>query len=106
MLDDVLTEHGYADASTFAYGAAVLFWLTDHTHELALLDVGLRDGLCIEFARLLQSRGVPLLFFSGMTARHSLPADLQGVPWLAKPATTSELMRSLRSLARAPTGGP
>jgi DNA-binding response OmpR family regulator len=106
MLEDALTEHGYAVAGPFAYGASALCWLTDHTPDLALLDLGLRDGLCIEVARLLHGRGVPLLFFSGMTARHSLPADLEGVPWLAKPATTSNLMRSLRSLARAPTGGP
>jgi DNA-binding response OmpR family regulator len=102
MLEDVLTEAGYSVPDPFARGAAALDWLRDHTPDLAILDVQLADGSCIEVARLLQRRGVPLLFFSGHILRMGLPADLRGLPWLAKPARSADILGMLRSLE--PTG--
>jgi DNA-binding response OmpR family regulator len=101
MLEDVLTEASYCVPDPFARGAAALEWLRDHTPDLAILDVQLADGSCIEVARMLQRRGVPLLFFSGQIMRMSLPADLQDLPWLAKPARSGDILEMLRSLETA-----
>jgi DNA-binding response OmpR family regulator len=96
-LEDTLQDHGYTIAGPFPTCSTAITWLQDNTPDLAVLDLILSDGPCIELARALRHRNVPILFLSGYS-HHSLPADLQDVEWLEKPFPSDRLMVALRSL--------
>jgi DNA-binding response OmpR family regulator len=99
MLEDALVGGGFAVAGPFHRCSTTLEWLQVHTPDAALLDLRLADGLCIEVARLLRQRGVPILFFSGEVARLNLPDDLKDQPWLEKPASTLAILDAVHALA-------
>jgi DNA-binding response OmpR family regulator len=85
-LEDALADEGYTVAGPFASRSSACAWLEVNTPDLALLDLLLRDGPCVELARTLRRRDVPVVFFSGFTpAEGSLPLDLQDLPWIEKP---------------------
>lgn len=97
-LEDALIEADYSVAGPFNSCVAAHEWLEMHTPDLALLDLRLSDGPCIEVARLLRGRGVPTLIFSGDTSPMSLPPDLRDLPWLGKPVSFDDLIAALQSL--------
>ena len=98
-LEDALSDGGYTVAGPFANGSTALAWLQDNTPDLALLDLVLRDGPCIELACALRRREVPVVFFSGFPPT-GLPLDLQGLPWIEKPVSFGSLMNALSASRR------
>jgi two-component SAPR family response regulator len=103
-LEAYLEENGYQVAGPFLTNADALRWLERHTPELALLDVILKDGPCLELARLLKSRGVPFAIYSGLKPQ-GVPPELEEVPWLQKPVGRADLARVLAELSeRIPPG--
>jgi DNA-binding LytR/AlgR family response regulator len=58
--------------------------------HFALLDVDVTNGKTYEIARLLDFKRVPYVFVSGSVKSH-LPAELQNVPFIAKPFLTSQI---------------
>jgi DNA-binding response OmpR family regulator len=99
-LEDSLEEAGLAVAGPFNSCQAALDWIETHTPAVAILDVQLRDGPCTELARTLADRGVPVLIYSGVD-RHSVPAELDGLPWIEKPASYSDLLAAVRQAVPA-----
>jgi len=69
----------------------------------ALLDINLGGGFVFPLARLLQSKGVPIIFVSGYD-RTILPSDMQDVQLVSKPILGSELTRITRD--HFSPGGP
>jgi two-component SAPR family response regulator len=67
--------------------------------EFAVLDIQVRDGQSYQVARKLKECEIPFVFVSGIDSG-SLPKDLQGAPFLAKPVATGRVVR----LAKALTG--
>jgi DNA-binding response OmpR family regulator len=94
-LEDSLEEAGLAVAGPFTSCTAALDWIETHTPAMVILDVQLRDGPCTGLARTLADRGVPVLIYYGV-ARHSVPAELDGLPWIEKPASYSDLLAVVR----------
>ncbi len=99
-LEATLEDASYSVAGPFASCETACAWLRDHTPDLAVLDFVLRDGSCIELARVLQQRGVPVLFLSGLMRHGSLPMDLQHLRWIEKPVSDEELLGALKQVAR------
>ena len=97
-LEDALFESGYTVAGPFSSCVGALGWLEINTPNLALLDLRLSDGPCIEVARLLKGRNVPVLFLSGEASPKRLPPDLRDLPWLEKPVSFDDLIAALHSL--------
>jgi DNA-binding response OmpR family regulator len=97
-LEDVLAEAGYAIAGSFARRAPAETWLRTNTPDLAVLDAELGDGPCVDLARTLRERGVPVLIFSGQSAHSGLPSDLRSLPWVGKPAKAGDLLAALHTL--------
>jgi DNA-binding response OmpR family regulator len=97
-LEDALIESGYSVAGPFNSCAAAMEWLQGNTPDLAILDVQLADGRCIEVARLLRGRQVPVLFLSGEVSPAHLPPDLRDLPWLGKPVGFDDLMDTVNGL--------
>jgi DNA-binding response OmpR family regulator len=82
-----------------ASGAAALTWLAANTPDAAIIDFLLKDGPGIELARELKRRGVPFVIYSGHPRKSYIPADLQDVPWIEKPADRADLLGALAAVA-------
>ena len=96
-LEDELTEAGFRVAGPFTSCAPALTWLDENTPDVALLDVKLADGLCLEVARTLVRRGVPLVLFSGGIFP-AVQAEFRDVPWFEKPVDYDDLIQTLHEL--------
>ncbi len=66
----------------------------DNRVEFALLDIDVRDGKSFPLATALGERGIPFAFVSG-SMPEDLPVGLRGVPFIAKPFSEAEIIRSL-----------
>ncbi len=96
-LEASLEDAGFAVEGPFASNAEALAWLEDHTPELALLDVLLRDGPCTRLVRALRARGVPFAIYSGLKPQ-IVPPELANVPWLEKPVAREALLKTLSDM--------
>jgi two-component SAPR family response regulator len=96
-----LDEAGFETAGPFLSNAASLRWLHANTPELALLDVLLKDGPCVQLARELKSRGIPFAIYSGLPSAADAPEELRDVPWLEKPVSRETLATTLDQLTCA-----
>jgi CheY-like chemotaxis protein len=98
MMEDLLEELGCEVAGSFASVAAALAWLEGEGRRLdgALLDVNLGAGeMVFPVARLLQARGVPVVFATGYA---NLPdGEFAGAPMLQKPVDHDTLAPAIRS---------
>ena len=101
-LEASLEEAGFTVVASFGSSARALEWLKDETPELALLDVMLKDGTCVQLARELKNRGVPFAIYSGLRPTPDGPPEFREVPWLEKPIGREDLARTLDLLARTP----
>ncbi len=97
-LEAFLEDAGFPVAGPFLSCADALRWLEHNTPEVALLDVSLRDGTSLPIAHELKGRNTPFAVYSGLPFTRNLPDELQGVPWLEKPAPREELTATIASL--------
>jgi CheY-like chemotaxis protein len=74
----------------------------DDLFHFALLDVDVTNGKTYEIARLLDIKRVPYVFVSGSVRSH-LPAELQNVPFIAKPFLNSQIRDAVLAASR-PSG--
>lgn len=92
-LADDLDAQGYTTAGPFTCAGAVK-WLTTHTPDIAVLDVDLQSGSCVEMARELKRRNVPFIVYSAHEQRYALP-EFHDVPWVSIPSTADALHKAL-----------
>ena len=92
-IQDDLESNGYAVAGPFATCAEATAWLKAETPGLAILAVHLRDGTCVDLARELRERNVPMIVYSG-ERRQAVP-ELQDAEWLEKPASPERLLAAV-----------
>jgi len=104
-LEADLEEAGFEVAGPFATAEDALRWLDDRAPAVALLDVQLRAGTCIELARELRRRGIPFAVCSGRLRDTAPPPELAGAPWLEKPVDRAFLLRTLFGLVPAAGAG-
>lgn len=103
-LAEELERLGYTVGGPLACAAA-LEWLATQTPAMAVLDVDLQSGSCVDLARALRARDVPILVFSTHDQRHSLP-EFRDLPWLSMPAPMNALGAALAAVAAGqPLGG-
>jgi len=97
-LEAYLEENGFAVAGPFPTKGKALRWLTSETPDLALLDVMLADGNCLDLARELKRRGIPFAVYSALPPTDAEHPELGGVPWLEKPVDREVVVRTLGDL--------
>jgi len=100
-LEAYLEDAGFAVAGPFLSCADALRWLEHNTPEVAVLDVSLRDVSSLPIALTLKERNTPFAIYSGLPFTPGLPNELQGVPWLEKPAPREQLTETMARLSRA-----
>jgi DNA-binding response OmpR family regulator len=98
-------DAGFSPATVMSSCAKTLAWLDLNTPNIAILDIGLKDGTCSEVARVLVDRHVPFVVCSA-----SLEKDVEtifhGGLWIPKPWDPNELVRALRDISSAPAELP
>jgi DNA-binding response OmpR family regulator len=97
-ITDDLQEAGYRVAGPFRRGADAVAWLEENEADLAMLDLVLRDGLCVALAERLRRNGVPFLIFSGYFRGPDLPIAFRGAPWIEKPGGFEAILAKLEEL--------
>jgi len=98
-LESYFQDEGCA-ATSLCTCADARRWLGAQTPSAAILDYMLKDGSCTDLARILRSRGVPFVVYSGLPPHAACP-ELQDVPWISKPATRMTLMGTLLRLIQS-----
>jgi DNA-binding response OmpR family regulator len=96
-LEEELEGVAYEIAGPFSTCAEAIHWLKTATPDVAVLDIHLRDGTCVELARELTARGVPFAVFSGEDQAHTLP-EFKSAAWISKPALRAELLDAVARL--------
>ena len=96
-LEDGFYDEGFKVAGPFSTCADALASLEREIPDLAVLDALLKDGTCLELARELQRRGVPFIIHSGAPLFEEHAAELNGVPWIQKPALVEEVVSAATS---------
>lgn len=102
-LSDALEQAGYRVLGPFATSHEALAAMEQESPTLAIVDIVLRDGVCIALGDTLRQRSVPFLVHSGLQPRDESHAlSFRGVPWLAKPALPEDVVVLLNELAFLP----
>ncbi|RYF24002.1 MAG: response regulator [Oxalobacteraceae bacterium] len=95
----VLQAAGAQIAGPFATAANALKDLQHCVPDCALLDVNLGEGASFGLARMLLTRGIPFLFFTGYDA-NALLAEFAGVERLEKPVNAARLVQAVETCCR------
>jgi len=84
--------------TSFASCADALKWLAENTPDIAIIDIFLRDGECMEVADILVERGVPFVVHSARrkVTHESHRIFLKGI-WVPKPAVPNDLARTVEA---------
>jgi DNA-binding response OmpR family regulator len=98
-LENYLEDEGFT-CFTASSSSDAITWLKDHNPSVAVLDYKLKDGPCASLATMLRQRGVPFVIYSGFPAGAAC-RELQGVPWIDKPAARTTLLQAVVALASA-----
>ena len=97
-LSDALEKAGYSVLGPAGTAAEALQRLAADTPTLAVIDMVLNDGRCTHLARELRQRGIPFLVHSSCRRDHRLTGDVEGAPWLNKPALPYDVVTLLDEL--------
>lgn len=97
-LEDLFGDAGYGVTGPFASCAGALQWLETSLPDVAVLDVTLSDGPCLELALELRRQRVPFLIYSGRDAIEECPPELRDVLWLEKPGSLEALLGPVQEL--------
>lgn len=99
-LEQVLHDLGCVVLGPLATMADALALLQAERPDLALLDIGLRDGLVTPLARHLAELGVPFALMTGYSLGRLPEPALQAAPCLSKPYQLNELVAMLLHLVQ------
>lgn len=82
-------------------------WLEANTADIAIVDFMLKDDPATELVEELNTRAIPFVIYSGYPPRQSRTSELQGVPWLQKPTSRDDLLKTVLMTLMAVSGqGP
>ena len=98
-IQDELERAGHSVAGPFSTCAEAMRWLETNTPNIAVLDIQLRDGACVELARELMRLKVPFAVYSGEFQSATLP-EFKDAKWISKPARPQSLLKALAELPR------
>lgn len=85
---------GFDMIQTSGSCADALEWLKTQTPTVAILDIHLKDGACVDVAAALNARSVPFIVCSGAHPEDADPHLSSGI-WLSKPLSQSALISTL-----------
>jgi DNA-binding response OmpR family regulator len=102
-LCDLMRDAGCESVGPAATVAAALGLIAQGRIDVAILDIRLVRETSFPVAHALRARGIPLLFLTSYQQRN-LPPDLSDAILIEKPFIASELIDTVRRLARGQAG--
>jgi CheY-like chemotaxis protein len=99
-LEETVQKLGVKRARAASNVARALDLIAERVPDLALLDVGMRDGNSFAVAERLAMLKIPFAFVTGYGSP-ALPKAFADRPRLPKPCSTEELLRVLQRLGGA-----
>jgi DNA-binding response OmpR family regulator len=101
-IGDMLDRAGYTDLTLLNTCAACHDYLVNATPSLAIVDISLMDGDCVDIVKILVSRKVRLIVASGVAKSDANEVFTQGA-WIAKPWSPIEFMAAVKTALEQPT---
>lgn len=101
-LSETLENAGYEVIGPAATVAAAPLLLDRRTPQYAVIDVKLRNKLCLDLVRQLRRRNVPFIVHKGYPKIDGEVAEVGEAPRLLKPASPSDLLTAVIDLLAAP----
>ena len=96
-LQEELEGAGYEVAGPFSTCTDAVQWLKRNTPDIAVVDIHLRDGACVELARELTKLQVPIAVYSG-ERQSAMRPEFKEAKWIEKPADASTLLAAVAGL--------
>ena len=90
-LEDAVEKIGFASVTTLTRSEDATVWLESNCPTLAIIDIQLKDGPCVEVAETLDKRAVPFIVCSGAERWEIHKAFRKGI-WLPKPCDPVRLI--------------
>lgn len=98
-LCDILIAAGYQVVGPASSASAAFLLLEEYFPKLAIIDVKLRNEICLDLPRQLWDRKIPFIVHTGYP-RDSFDIDeFRDAPRLQKPASPSDLLKALSTLS-------
>ncbi|MDI7865112.1 response regulator [Rhizobiaceae bacterium n13] len=104
-LEDTLVRAGYTDTSIYSSCSQAIAALSIKIPSVALLDIHLHDGSCIELATELKARGIPFIVCSAWP-KSDVPEIFLQAPWVSKPYNETELLTAVVQAMEASVRAP
>lgn len=105
-LIDAFAAAGYGVLGPAGTMAEALRLLHEHEPTLAVIDLALNDGCCTALTHALRQRSIPYLVHSACSQDRRLTGDVQGVPWLVKPAMPEDVVALCDEMSLADPDAP
>ncbi|UVK54909.1 response regulator [Mesorhizobium sp. AR02] len=100
-IEDQLQSAGFNIVKVLSTCADALEWLQNHSPDIAILDLELRDGACEAVAHMLMDRKIPFIIHSGILPQLHDPIFLSG-QWVMKPSAPEELAKAIHAALGQP----
>lgn len=95
-IEATLLAHGFEIAAMLSSCEAALEWLKAGTADVVVLDIELRDGVCIDVAKMLVKHKIPFVVHSSSLPNSSdLDPVFQRGGWVRKPFLEAELIATI-----------
>lgn len=96
-VEHYLRQTGYEIAASYPCGSEALHWLKRNRADVAILDIGLRDGEATEVAHVLRQRDIPFVVYSGNRYEPDFhdPVFLT-TQWITKPCSSDTVIAAVR----------
>jgi DNA-binding NtrC family response regulator len=99
VLQELIAETAEAEIIVLRSVAAAEEALAESKFDFAFLDVNVTYGKTYGIAASLMDHEIPFAFMSGAIARHDVPENLRGAPFLAKPYRAAYVKSILSGIA-------
>jgi DNA-binding response OmpR family regulator len=99
LVSECLADEGFRVAGPFETSSVAINWLVNHTPDVAILDLYLKDGASTPLARELSVRKIPFFVFSGSPRASCNVFEFAGATWLEKPDSLGHLIATIDRLA-------
>jgi two-component SAPR family response regulator len=98
-IEKMLGKMAAGSVASFGSCSDASEWLAHNSPDIAILDIQLRDGECLEVADILVQRNIPFIVHS---ARRSVSGEryrifLNGL-WIPKPSVPQDLMQGVENV--------
>lgn len=97
-VEQICHDEGCAEVSTFRDLSGVNDALmSDREFDIAIIDVMIGDRMTLPVAQVLQSRGLPFIFATGLSRNEDTFRDFPDVPVVTKPYASHQLVSAMHA---------